>query len=306
METTNKTGASSEKRSYLEPPKRRKVPLYVVFILITLIVIASALGVKLYQQLSETKQMNVLLEGDKQKLENELNNMIVEYDSLKTQNDTINLKLEAEQDKIRRLLRVQAANYEKIRLYQNELQTLRQVMRSYIVQIDSLNTKNQELTAENIQVRSKLNEAQKSNQELSQQREELTSKVNMASTLIAKNIEADPLNKNSKPKDKINKIVKIRVCFTVRENAISTPGTKDIYLRLVRPDNTVLASSADNLFEVDGQQMVYSAVRQLEYDNKDIDMCIYWDKDQDLIPGTYQAHLYAEGAEIGSTTFALK
>lgn len=304
METT-KTNISSGNRSYLEPP-RRKVPLFVVFILVTLIVIASALGVKLYQQLRESKQMNVMLEDDKKKLEGELNNMIVEYDSLKTQNDTINLKLEAEQDKIRKLLRVQAANYEKIRMYKNELQTLRQVMRSYIVQIDSLNTKNQELTAENIQVRSKLNEVQKNNQELSKQREELTSKVNLASTLIAKNIEADPLNKNSKAKDKISKITKIRVCFTIRENAVSKPGTKDVYLRLVRPDNVVLTSSADNLFEANGQQLVYSAVRQLEYENKDIDMCIFWDKDQDLIPGTYQAILYAEGSEIGNTTFALK
>ena len=232
--------------------------------------------------------------------------MITEYDSLKTQNDTINLKLEAEQDKIRRLLHIQAANYEKIRLYKNELQTLRQVMRSYIVQIDSLNTKNQELTAENIKVRTKLNEAQKSNVELSKQREELSSKVNLASTLIAKNIEADPLNKNSKPKDKIKKITKIRVCFTIRENAVAKPGNKDIYLRLVRPDDVVLTSSADNLFEVNNQQLVYSAVRQLEYENKDIDMCIFWDKDQDLIPGTYKAILYAEGNEIGSTTFALK
>ncbi len=304
METT-KNSTPTGNHPYLEPP-RRKVPLFVVFILVTLIVIAAALSVKLYQQLKASKQMNVMLDDDKKKLEGELNNMIVEYDSLKTQNDTINLKLEAEQDKIRKLLHVQAANYEKIRMYKNELLTLRQVMRSYIVQIDSLNTKNQELTAENVQVRSKLNEAQKNNQELSKQREELTSKVNLASALIAKNMQVDPLNKNSKPKDKISKITKIRVCFTIRENAVAKAGTKDVYLRLVRPDNIVLTTSADNLFEVNSQQLVYSAVRQVEYENKDIDMCIFWDKDQDLIPGTYQAILYAEGNEIGNTTFALR
>jgi hypothetical protein len=119
-------------------------------------------------------------------------------------------------------------------------------------------------------------------------------------------MQVDPLNKNSKPKDKISKITKIRVCFTIRENAVAKAGTKDVYLRLVRPDNIVLTTSADNLFEVNSQQLVYSAVRQVEYENKDIDMCIFWDKDQDLIPGTYQAILYAEGNEIGNTTFALR
>ena len=69
------------------------------------------------------------------------------------QTDSLTDQLGAEQDKIRQLLKRDASNATKIRMYQRELETLRKVMRSYIVQIDSLNTRNQELTAENIQVR---------------------------------------------------------------------------------------------------------------------------------------------------------
>ncbi len=59
-------------------------------------------------------------------------------------------------------------------------------------------------------------------------------------------------------------------------------------------------------FEFKGEQVIYSAKRQLEYENKDIDMCIFWDKNADLIPGAYTVILYAEGYEVGSATFTLK
>ena len=68
------------------------------------------------------------------------------------------------------------------------METLRSIMRSYIVQIDSLNTKNQALTAENIEVRTKLRDVEKSHEELSKIKDELSSKVNLASQLSAKDI----------------------------------------------------------------------------------------------------------------------
>ncbi|MBN2348299.1 MAG: hypothetical protein JXJ22_05650 [Bacteroidales bacterium] len=294
-----------ETKSYLTETKK-KPPMWLVGVLITLIVLASALGIKLYQELQKSKETNIYLEEEKTDLEGELKDLIVGYDSLKTQNDTINLKLAAEQEKIRKLLRTQAANYQKISMYKKELETLRKVMRSYIVQIDSLNTKNQELTAENIEVRGKLRDVEVKHEELSKVKDELSSKVQMASVLSAKNIVAEGINKSSKPKDKIGKIEKIRVCFTIRENAVTPAGTKTIYLRIIRPDVVVLGSNGSNLIESQGQQLAYTDSRDLEYENADIDMCIFWDITEELIPGTYSAELYAEGYLIGSTTFALK
>ncbi len=293
------------RESYLTNTKKR-APMWLIALLVTLIVIAGALGVKLYQELQKSKEVNVVLETQKDELEGELENLIVGYDTLKTKNDSINIQLEAEQQKIRKLLNVQAANYEKINMYQKELQTLRKVMRSYIVQIDSLNTRNKLLTEENIQVKTQLHQVEQSNIELSREKENLSTMVEQATVLSAKNILAEGLNARSNPKDKIDKIEKIRVCFTVRENAVTDPGTKTIYLRLIRPDEVVLGSAPENLFEYAGQQIVYSASRDLEYNNQDIDMCIYWDITEELIEGTYTAELFAEGNKIGETTFALK
>lgn len=258
------------------------------------------------KKLTVTTEEKQLITEEKESLEGQLNGMILEYDSLKTENDSVNNLLSAEQKRIKKLLSVQASDAQKIKLYKQELETLRKVMRSYIVQIDSLNTRNMELTQENVQVRTQLRDVEQTRDALAQEKETLTSQVTLASVLSAKNVTAGGINSSNKPKDKVSKVEKIKVCFTVRENAIAKPGTKQVYLRIVRPDNIVLTSGETDLVEIDGQQLVYTANRELEYENKDIDMCIFWDKTEELISGTYNVFIYAENYQIGTSSFDLK
>ena len=280
--------------------------MMLVAVVITLSVIAILLALKLYIDTRKHNENMQFIEAEKSKLEGELNYLIVEYDSLKMQSDSLADQLEAEQDKIRQLLKREASSTTKIKMYQRELETLRKVMRSYIVQIDSLNTRNLELTEENIQVRRELHKVSSDFEVLSKEKEQLSTTVKVAQRLSAKDIVCEGLNKNSKPKDKIGKIEKIRVCFTVRENAVADPGIKTIYLTITRPDDIILSSPEAGMFMYDGESMVYSAKRDLEYDNADIDMCIYWDITEELIPGTYFMTLYSEGFEIGTSTLILK
>ncbi len=304
MEPTNNTKSYSP---YSKP--QQKVPMYLVVILITLSVLAIVLGIVLYQKsqaLTLSEEDRAFVEEQRSSLEGELGELIVGYDSLKTENDSINQRLVIEQDKIRRLLKVNASNAEKIRMYEKELGTLRQVMRSYIIQIDSLNTRNRELTEENIAVKTELQAKEVQYQELSETKELLTKKVAEAQKLSAKGILVEGLNNRSKPKNDVDKIAKIRVCFTIRENTVAEPGKKMIYLRIQRPDEVVLSSSDAGMFEYQKQSVVYTAKRELDYDNLDIDMCIYWDKSEELIAGTYKITIYAEGYEIGTGSIELK
>ncbi len=286
-------------------PRGKNIALLVTAI----IVLAVSLAVIIFfyfDQKDKMAEMEFVLTEEKDSLTRELQNLIYEYDTLKTSNDSLNLKLQEEQNKINMLLRVQASNVQKITLYKKELSTLRQVMKSYIVQIDSLNTLNKELAAENIQVKHDLQTVQKDKEELSQIKEELSEKVEMASVILAKNIVATPINARGREKDKIQKVDKIKICFLLRENPIVQAGKKDVYMRIVRPDDLILAESPDNLFEFEGEQYIFSAKRTVEYLNQDIEMCIYWNNNGDLIPGKYTVNLYLEGNQIGSTVFNLK
>lgn len=290
-----------------QPEKKPSTALVVLVIVLALAVIV--LGYKYFSEshkLVQSTEEKAILEDVKSDLEKQLRDMIVEYDSLKTNNDSVNGLLVNEQDKIKNLLRMQASDAEKIRKYQGELETLRKVMRSYIVQIDSLNTRNRELTAENIQVKDQLTTAESQNIELTKEREILNTQVTLAKVLSAKNIVAEPLNKSDKLNSKVSKVAKIKVCFTIRENSVADAGMKDVYLKIIRPDEVILPAGTGETFSYNGEQVIFSAKRQLEYEKKDIDMCIYWDKNADLIAGNYTVILYAENFEIGSSAFVLK
>jgi predicted RNase H-like nuclease (RuvC/YqgF family) len=249
--------------------------------------------------------MESALTEEKDSLANELRGMVMAYDTLKTNNDTLNAGLEKERDRIVRLLSVNASNVQLIKKYKSEINTMREIMKSYIVQIDSLNTRNKFLSSENVQIKSQMTEIQNTNQELSQLKEDLTSKVAVGAVVKAKDITAVALNKNRKETKRINYLDKLRVCFTLRENPLAQAGTKQVYLRVLRPDSLVITTSADNTFSFGNSQLVYSAMREVEYANQDIEMCIFVDNTGDFIVGNYSIELYLENNLIGSTTFNL-
>jgi hypothetical protein len=284
---------------------KRKPPVFLIILVIILSCAIIYLGFTYNNLKKQSEIEKTELERQKGNLETELNNIYNQYDSLKTENDTMNLKLLAEQKRIEKLLKISANNVYKIRMYEKELETIRQVLKSYIIQIDSLNQANIALRSENIEVKQKLRQTEIEKNELTVQKEELTQMVEKASVLSAKNIVITPLNKRSKENLRSDKIDKIRTCFTIRENSVISPGNKIIYLRIARPDDVILTSGV-NLFEYQGEQVVFSASREVQYENVDIELCIFWTNDGQLIPGTYRVNIYTDGNDIGSTTFALK
>lgn len=286
--------------------EKKKKPVFLIILVILLFCAVGYLGYTYYELKQQSEIEKAELTRQREKLEDELMDIYSEYDSLKSENDTMNIKLAAEQDRIERLLKINANNVYKIRMYEKELQTIRKVLRSYVVQIDSLNTANQELRAENIEVRQQLRQAESERRELTEEKEELSTKVEMASVLSAKNIVVAALrNDKGRETTRYDKTIRLRTCFTLRENPILEAGPKTIYLRIARPDDVILTSGV-NFFDFEGEQIVYTASRDVSYENVDVDMCIYWQNDGQLVPGTFELSLYADGNMIGSTTFALK
>jgi hypothetical protein len=289
---------------HVEHKKGAPVVMIVSTIILTLGLIA--LVVLYYNQKSKMVEMEQVLTEEKDSLANELKMMMYGYDTLKTSNDTLNAQLLRERNKIQRLLEIQASNAQLIRKYKAEISTMRDIMKSYIVQIDSLNTRNQMLTAENTEIKQQMTAVQENNVQLEKTKDELTSKVNIASIIQAKDVVAVALNKKRKETDELRRLDKVRVCFTLRENPIAEPGNKIVYLRVVRPDQLVITPSPDNLFEVKGEQLIFSANRAVDYANADIEMCIFLDNTGDFIAGTYTVELYLDSEKIGDGSFVLK
>jgi Tfp pilus assembly protein PilN len=276
--------------------------------LITAIILGVALLALVYMYFDKKgkmKEMETVLTQEKDSLANELRHMAVAYDTLKTNNDTLNAGLEKQKNKIVQLLSLNASNVQLIRKYKSEITTMRDIMKSYIVQIDSLNTRNKLLASENSEIKQQISQVRSTNTELSKVKEELSSKVEVASIIQAKNIVAVSLNKKRKETTRINLLDKLRICFTLRENPLAQAGQKDVYMRVIRPDSLVVTSSPDNLFEYKGNKIIYSATRQVDYMNQDIEVCIFLDNNGDFVIGNYSVELYLEDNIIGRTNFML-
>lgn len=247
---------------------------------------------------------------ERSRLTQDLTDMLEQYQTMKTSNTFLNKQVNEQKEKIQKMITeiqsLKGTTAAQIKQYKDEIETLRKIMRHYVVQVDSLNTVNKGLKAENVKVKQDIEVVKNEKQELTEKNEELETKVNIASVIKAVNISPDGLNKRGKPITKAKKVSKFKVCFILAENDIAPKGTKDVYLRIARPDGLVLATSEKNLFQFGNEYIVFSAKRQIEYDGKNVDLCIFWDNNQELIPGVYTVDLFTDGNLIGTTKFELK
>jgi archaellum component FlaF (FlaF/FlaG flagellin family) len=284
---------------------KKGVPVGMIALSIILTAALVFLVVMYFDQKNKMIEMETALKQEKDSLANELVLMIHGYDTLKTNNDSLNAGLERQKQRIVKLLAVNASNIQLIKKYRSEISTMREIMKSYIVQIDSLNTRNKILVSENTQFKQQITEVQNVNTELTKVKEELNAKVEVASVIQAKNISAVAVNKKNKETSRLNLMEKLRVGFTLRENPIAKAGQKQIYMRVIRPDSLVITTSPDNLFEYKGNKMIYSATRTIDYMNQDIDVTIWLDNTGDFVPGNYSAQIYLDDVIIGKTNFML-
>ena len=284
---------------------KKSTPIGMIALSIILAGVLIFLLVMYFDQKNKMIEMETVLTQEKDSLANELKLMVASYDTLKSDNDTLNANLEREKKRILQLLSVNASNIQLIKKYKSEITTMRDIMKSYIVQIDSLNTRNKVLVEENTQIKQEFTKVQTTNVELEKVKEELNTKVEIASVIQAKDIIAAPLNKKRKETSRLALLDKLRICFTLRENPIAKTGVKEVFMRVLRPDSLIITSSPDNLFDYKGNKLIYSANRSADYLNQDIEMCIFLDNTGDFIPGNYSVELYLEDNIIGRTTFML-
>lgn len=297
------TDTNNEAQKLQENKKR--VPVGLIAVTIILAGVLIFLVVMYLDQRNKMIETETVLTHEKDSLANELRILAYSFDTLKTNNDTLNAKLEKGKQRIIQLLSINASNVQLIKKYRNEISTMREIMKSYIVQIDSLNTRNKILVAENVQFKDEIKKVQDSNVELSKVKEELSTKVEKASVIQAKDIVASALNRKRKETTRINLLDKLRVCFTLRENPIAEAGPKRVYMRVIRPDSLVITNSPDNVFSYKDHLLIFSANRTADYMNQDIEMCIYLDNTGDFIIGNYTVELYLEDNIIGEAGFML-
>jgi len=281
-------------------------------IVIVLAVILVVLGVLYFLQNREHRSILNELNTEKDSIQLELNQLVESYDSLETENDTINEQLFVAQTKVKDLLleieQTKKVSLGKINAYQQQVTSLRSIMRDFVVQIDSLNQRNEELMAENREVKEQFKRSESEKEQLSEEKEQLEQNLQRASRLQVRNLIVEPLNVRSKETKFARRVDKIRIYFILSENVAAKRGPKNIYARIMRPDQLLMLKSEDNTFKFEDLEIQYSAMREVVYEGHDLPVAIFWDNagEGDLMPGEYTVDLFADGFNIGTTTFELR
>lgn len=288
--------------------KDKRNNLIVIILSVLLVVLASLF----FWQRSSYRTDAVLIRAEKDSIASELTRMASGYDSLRSQNDSLNQTISFAQTKVKDLLsevdQVKNVSYQQITKYRQEVTTLRDIMRNYIVQIDSLNQKNQRLMADITDVKQEVTDVKSANQQLESEKKKLEQTVNLAAQMEATDLKATGITAKGKEQIKASKIEKVKIDFILSKNLTAKRGAKNIYVRIQRPDQILLMKSDKDIFRFEDMKIPYSVMREVEYEGSDVPVSIYWDnsKESPLIPGKYTVDVFADGRNIGTTVFEVK
>jgi predicted RNase H-like nuclease (RuvC/YqgF family) len=287
----------------------KKVTIIFISVLVVSLGVISYL---LFQQKQENEDMAQLFALEKEEIENEYTSFANQYDELQmiTTNDSLTTLLDKEKTKVQRLLEelraTKSTNAAEIYRLRKQIKTMRKVLRSYVVQIDSLNKVNKKLRKENRTVRRKYNEVARKAEHLAQEKKDLNQKVELASQLDATNIWITPKNKRGKATKRIKKTVKFAIGFTVVKNITAETGERTIYVRIATPNQQILTKNPANTFAYEDTEIQYSIKKYIEYTGEEQKVTVYWDVEEFLNKGTYNVYIFADGNMIGSQSFTLK
>lgn len=266
------------------------------------------------KQARETEVANLQLSNEELRLANQYQEIQMQYAQYENQmqvvaNDSLNLKYQAAKQNVEKLLTELNSEKKKsaaqIKKLEDEIATLKGIMRHYVEQIDALNKENESLKAENADIKSQNENLSTQVENYSRQNTAMQERINLAEKLNVTGIDLTGLKKNGKQEKNITKAKQLKVTFTIPKNNSTPVGVKHIYLRITTPEGDLLGNGGN--FKFEGSTLASTAHKDVEYQGEEIPgVTIYYDVTTTLNPGQYRVELFADNYRLGSRTFTMK
>lgn len=296
------------------PVSKARIVRTVLFIAVPIVLALAALCWYFATQLDHQKEENTALqelaEMDKAEMQTEYQKFDQQYQELQNQlsNDSLIAQIEQERERTQQLLRelenTRATDAREIARLKREIASLRAVLQSYIVQVDSLNQANQALRTENAEIRETADRQQTQISQLSSERTQLRERVDRAAQLDATAFWVKPRNRRGRDTQKAKDVKRIAFGFTLVKNVTATNGQRTVYARILKPDNSVYKPSGH--FAYEDTQLDYSEKTYVEYDGQERAITLYSDVEEFLAAGTYKVYIFTDNQMVGQTAFTLK
>jgi hypothetical protein len=184
-------------------------------------------------------------------------------------------------------------------------------MKSYVVQIDSLNTINIGLNTELEVKKTELITTTTERDEFKKDAEEKSEQVKKGARVQAYTFRTNALqskwNNTTKETDKAKSTIQLASSFTISQNPLAKAGKKSIYLQIINPDGKVLQANSGNTVDTEQGNVAYSDKKDIDYQNQEIDMSIFYDfKSTKAVKGNYKIKIICDGVVIGTDSITLK
>lgn len=284
--------------------KSTKTALW-IFIIIA-VILAIVLGYTYYKNQQLVNQLN----EEKVELTEQLSSLQADFSELNTENEKITSQLDSSREEVAQLIqkvkKTKADNRRMMRKYQKELGTLRSIMKNYIVQIDSLNSQNKKLKKDVATARKEAEVSRQKNEELNKQVEDLSGKIAVGSMLKARGLKVTPYNRRNKTTSRCRRVKKLMTSITLLENDLANKGPVVVYVRVKDPQGILLTNNERSSFEFNGETLVASAAREVDYQGKELDLSIYLNDIPKYSKGIYNIEVYIDNQLLGATELMLR
>ena len=297
-----------------QPAKKSSAGLIITGIVVALIaLVVAVLGYHfLYAKplIQENEELKELAELEKEEMVSQYRDFDAQYEMLQNQlsNDSLIAQIEDERRRTQELLeeleRTKATDAAEIKRLKAEITSLRAVLRSYIMQVDSLNRLNQSLNEENTQIKEQISVANTQISNLSTERNQLKDKVNIAAQLDATGFWVTPKDKKGKEAKKVKDVKRFAFGFTIVKNVTAQNGQRTLYARILKPDNSVMGNKGT--FTYENTSVEYTEKKYIEYTGEEEKVTMYSDVTEFLEAGTYKLFVFCDNQMIGQTSFTLK
>ncbi len=238
-----------------------------------------------------------------------------DFENLHTNNSKLQADIDEKKAQIEELIK-QAEKHKGdpylIAKLRKETETLRQIMQGYVHTIDSLNTLNKKLIVEKNDVIKKLDEEKTKSTQLNKDKESLQGTIDKASLLSCYSITAQGIDikkggKKRSATTKANRVDAIKVSYSLGENKISKPGSRDVFVRIMTPDGKEMAKNYDDnyKFRFDGSTGYYAGKTNIDYANKEIGVTTLCEGDGKYLPGKYIIEITCDGVVVGQSSIIL-
>lgn len=305
---------------YVAPQSKngKKTGKLIVGLVVVLAVVLLAAAFLLMNQKKQNEEQQQQIEqlqlaNDQIQLANEyaaLNNEFAQYENQTSllANDSIVQKYSAARAQVEKLL--QELNNEKhksaaqIKKLQDEIATLKGILRTYVEQINQLNQENQELRTENTEVKEQNRQLSANIQTVEANNKVLNERMTLAEKLNVTGVNLVALNKKGKKEKHVAKARQLMVTFTIPQNNSTPVGEKTIWVRISNPEGDLLTGGGS--FQFEGSTLGASARKQIEYGGEEIGgITVYWDVNSTLNPGEYTVELFCDNYRLSSRRFTL-